>query len=120
MAKNRFLLQTSDGYSGIFLNIPQDDREKIHARYHFECQCVACQQQWPIRTGLPKQLNGKDKKVAKLKFLMKQKDKASLVPDEKFQLLKEAITLAYQCLKRPHLVICNLEADFYNQMRILH
>ena len=31
--------EITDGYSGIFSNIPLEDRTEIHSRYHFDCLC---------------------------------------------------------------------------------
>ena len=62
----------------------------------------------------------KKKKVIKLKALLKQKDKKELSKTEKFEVLKETLDLAYSVLKRPHLVICTVENEFYNQLRLMH
>ena len=115
--------EVTDGYSGIFSNVPYQERTSIHSKYHFSCLCLACEQKWPMKNKLGSQLpsnSKKDKKLAKFKFLLKQKDKKDLKAQEKFDILKEAVSLAYQILKSPHLVICNLENQLYNQLRILH
>ena len=31
--------EITDGYSGIFCNVPQDQRSQNHTRYHFDCLC---------------------------------------------------------------------------------
>ena len=31
--------EITDGYSGIFCNVPQDQRSQNHSRYHFDCLC---------------------------------------------------------------------------------
>ena len=51
---------------------------------------------------------------------MKQKDDKNLSVEEKFEILKEALILAYEVLKPPHLIICNIESEFYNQLRIMY
>ena len=60
------------------------------------------------------------KPLTRLKHLLKQKDNGYLTIKEKFEVLKEALILAYDLLKPPHLIISNVEADFYNQLRIIH
>ena len=113
--------EITDGYSGVFLNVPQDDREIIHARYHFACACIACKQNWPLKNALPNKIpNSKDKNVNKLKSLLKQKDNLKLSNSEKLNVLRETLDLAYIVLKRPHLIICNVENEFYNQLRLMH
>ena len=60
--------EITDGYSGIFSNVPQEDRAQIHSRYHFDCLCQACQDSWPLKYQLPTAVP-KDKE--KLKELIK-------------------------------------------------
>ncbi len=75
-----------------------------------------------MKRGLNAQLppqKKKDKTLSKLKFLLKQKDKDNLKFEDKFQVLKEGIVLAYQVLKQPHLTICTLESEFYNLLRVM-
>ena len=83
----------------------------------------ACKGNWPMKNRLPKELPNvgkKNKPVTRLKHLMKQKDDKNLAVEEKFEILKEALILAYEVLKPPHLIICNIESEFYNQLRIMH
>ena len=115
--------EITDGYSGIFCNVPQEDRSQIHTRYHFDCLCKACNENWPMKNELTKQLPNvgkKNKPVTRLKHLMKQKDDKNLTVEGKFEVLKEALILAYEVLKPPHSIICNIESDFYNQLRIMY
>jgi hypothetical protein len=113
--------EITDGYSGVYANVPQEEREQIHLRYHFECGCIACKESWPLKNALNQRMpNRKDKSLARLKQLMKQKDQTTNTPKEKYEVLLEAVSLAYQILQRPHLVICILEDDLYNQLRIIH
>ena len=95
------------------------------SRYHFDCLCKACSENWPLKNGLPKQLPNESKKkqnkpLTRLKQLLKQKDNKDLSVDGKYLILKEALILAYDILKPPHLIISNIENDFYNQLRIIH
>ena len=36
-----------DAYSGVFSKAEAGERVRDHARYHFECRCVACAEEWP-------------------------------------------------------------------------
>ena len=36
-----------DAYSGVFSKAKVGERVRDHARYHFECRCVACAEEWP-------------------------------------------------------------------------
>ena len=36
-----------DAYSGVFSKAEVGERVRDHARYHFECRCVACAEEWP-------------------------------------------------------------------------
>lgn len=113
--------EITDGYSGIFVNVPLEERISIHSKYHFQCLCLACQEKWPMKNGLNHQLPNpkKNKKVARLKQYIKQKDQTNKI-EEKLQILRDAITLAYETLSLPHLVICNLESELYNHLRLAH
>ena len=52
-------------------------------------------------------------------MLLKEKSKPSLNEQEKFEILKKAIIEAYLVLPRPHLIICQLEDEFYNLIRVM-
>ena len=52
-------------------------------------------------------------------MLLKEKSKPSLNEQEKFEILKKAITEAYLVLQKPHLIICQLEDEFYNLIRVM-
>ena len=108
--------EITDGYSGIFSNIPQDNRAQIHSRYHFDCLCKACEKFWPLKHELPSKI---PKNSNQLKMLLKEKSKPSLNEQEKFEILKKAIIEAYLVLPRPHLIICQLEDEFYNLIRVM-
>ena len=112
--------EITDGYSGVFLNVPQEDRARTHSRYHFECLCIACKNSWPLKANLLSSLPSpkKNKESARLKSLIKAKDKPGQSPADKYRLLQDAVTLAHKVLTPPHLVICQLEDDFYNCLRI--
>ena len=111
--------EITDGYSGVFQNVPQDERTAIHSRYHFDCLCQACGQQWPMKDELPINLPKKDRNVAKLKKILDVAQKTD-GQVEKYQILKQGVTLAYQILKPPHAIICDLESDFYKQLRLMN
>ena len=103
------------------MEVPLDTILKIP--YEITPPFKACKGNWPMKNGLPKELPNvgkKNKPVTRLKHLMKQKDDKNLAVEEKFEILKEALILAYEVLKPPHLIICNIESEFYNQLRIMH
>ena len=107
--------EITDGYSGIFSNVPQEDRAQIHSRYHFDCLCQACQDSWPLKYQLPTAV---PKNKEKLKELIKAKNSKELTVPEKTELMKQTLTEAYSILPKPHFVLCQLEDEFYNHLRI--
>ena len=108
--------EITDGYSGIFSNVPQEERAQIHEKYHFDCLCQACEENWPLKPKLPSNL---PKKANYLKSLLKSKNSKNLSEQERFQMLKKTISEAYKDLPRPHMIISQLEDEFYNFLRIM-
>ncbi len=75
-----------DVYSGVFSKSPPEDRQVVHARYNFECACVACREDWPMAVdgAIERRITGlkptayKNREAAggkKLKQLVKLADK---------------------------------------------
>ena len=96
----------------------------VHARYHFECGCEACENDWPKCSNLPSNLKGlahssyKDKSlINKLLPLLKAKDKKLKKKDvsssEKVKICIECMKLCDSILKRPHALLCELENDLH-------
>ena len=70
----------------------------------------------PLKHELPSKV---PKNCNQLKMLLKEKSKPSLNEQQKFEILKKAIIEAYIVLPRPHLIICQLEDEFYNLIRVM-
>ena len=103
----------------------------VHARYHFECCCEACINDWPKCSKLPSNVKGlahtayKDKTAMnKLLPLIKNKDKKLKKQDvsnsEKVKICVDAMKLADSILKRPHALLCELENDLHRCLYALY
>jgi hypothetical protein len=97
---------------------------RVHARYHFECSCEACLNDWPQCSKLPSNIKGlpptayKDKTaITKLVSLLKVKDKKlekkEVATTEKVKICIDAMKLAESILKRPHALLCDIENDLH-------
>ena len=98
-----------------------------HSRYHFECSCEACLNDWPKCSNLPKNVKGlantayKDKNlINKLLPLLKVRDKNLKKKDvsnsEKVRICVDCMKLADAILKRPHALLCELEKDLHRYL----
>ena len=96
----------------------------VHARYHFECSCEACSNDWPKCSNLPSNVQGlahssyKDKSlINKLLPLLKAKDKKLKKKGssnlEKVKICIDCMKLCNAVLKRPHALLCELENDLH-------
>ncbi|XP_059094813.1 SET and MYND domain-containing protein DDB_G0273591-like [Tigriopus californicus] len=111
--------QICDVYSGVFSKSSKQERREVHDRYHFQCQCEPCLEDWPVLEHLPKGVHNLPKQnyhegvtTQQLKILASLLKRVKQRPME-ISTLKEALVLAHECLKPPHLVLVQLEESLH-------
>lgn len=114
--------QICDVYSGVFSKSPIQERQEVHDRYHFQCRCQPCLEDWPLLEHLPRHIYDLPKncyhaaatpqKLKKLSSLLKQLKQCPT----HMQKLKESLVLSYECLKPPHCILVQLEESLHSAL----
>ncbi len=94
--------EISDCYSETFARQSLEERREVHRRYHFECRCQACVEDWPTFPGLPMAIHSKELKK-KIKCL-----------NNNLSRVKDAVSLARKVLPSPHSVHAQLEEKLHS------
>ena len=103
----------------MFRSLPNFVAFRVHQRYHFECRCQACTNDWPLLSNLPTNVRGlpkscyKDKDGSKkLSALMKNKA-GQKTPKQVLQATVSCTETAERVLQRPHALLCQLEDEVH-------
>jgi len=94
-----------------------DERRMALSRYLFECQCVACVQNWPSK--LPKNVKGLPDSAYLDKSHLKKLDslgKKFWKGEQKLDFLKTLTTLACSTLRRPHGLLMAVEEALHRAL----